>query len=135
MRKAEINVTPLIDILLVMLVIFIATVTLKQQAIESTLPAETQTPSASLPPEQIMIEVGADRHLSVNSQAIERSDLASFLRGVYDQRGDKTLYVAAAGSLPYGAVIDVMDTAKGAGVQRFGIVTEGMRRAAGVRPE
>jgi biopolymer transport protein TolR len=135
MRKAEINVTPLIDILLVMLVIFIATVTLKQQAIESTLPAETQTPSASLPPEQIMIEVGADRHLSVNSQAIERSDLASFLRGVYDQRGDKTLYVAAAGSLPYGAVIDVMDAAKGAGVQRFGIITEGMRRAGGVHPD
>jgi len=60
--------------------------------------------------------------------------LQPFLRDVYDKRADKTLYVSAAGSLPYGAVIDVMDAAKGAGVQRFGIITEGMRRAAGVRP-
>ena len=133
MRKAEINVTPLIDILLVMLVIFIATVTLKQQAIESHLPPPV-LPAAEPPPDQIMIEVSADRRLSVNSQAVTRPQLEPFLRGIYDQRGDKTLYVAGAGSLPYGAVIDVMDAAKGAGVQRFGIVTEGMRRAAGVRP-
>jgi biopolymer transport protein ExbD len=133
MRRAEINVTPLIDILLVMLVIFIATVTLKQQAIESHLPPPS-LPAAEPPPDQIMIEVSADRRLSVNSQAVTRTELETFLRGIYDQRGDKTLYVAGAGSLPYGAVIDVMDAAKGAGVQRFGIITEGMRRAAGVRP-
>jgi len=132
MTRAEINVTPLIDILLVMLVIFIATVTLKQQAIESHLPPPR--PAAEPPPDQIMIEVAADRRLSVNSQAVTRPELETFLRGIYEQRGDKTLYVAGAGSLPYGAVIDVMDAAKGAGVQRFGIITEGMRRTAGVRP-
>jgi biopolymer transport protein ExbD len=134
MRKAEINVTPLIDILLVMLVIFIATVTLKQQAIESHLPPPPG-PGRETPPGQIMIEVAADRRLSVNSQAVTRPHLETFLRGIYDQRADKTIYVAASGSLPYGAVIDVMDAAKGAGVQRFGIITEGMRRAAGVRPD
>ena len=134
MTRAEINVTPLIDILLVMLVIFIATVTLKQQAIESQLPPPPQRASEPSPG-QVMLEVAADRRLSVNSQAVTRPQLAAFLRGIYDQRVDKTLYVAGAGTLPYGAVIDVMDAAKGAGVQRFGIVTEGMRRAAGVRPD
>jgi len=134
MTRAEINVTPLIDILLVMLVIFIATVTLKQQAIESQLPPPPRSVSET-PPDQIMLEVGADRRLSVNSQAVTRPQLETFLRGIYDHRADKTLYIAGAGSLPYGAVIDVMDTAKGAGVQRFGMITEGMRRAAGVRPE
>jgi biopolymer transport protein ExbD len=82
-----------------------------------------------------MIEVAADRRLSVNSQAVTRPELETFLRGIYDQRGDKTLYVAASGSLSYGAVIDVMDAAKGAGVQRFGIVTTAMQRAAGVTPK
>ena len=129
MRKAEINVTPLIDILLVLLVIFIATVTLKQQAIESQLPQETRQHSAA-GDGQIMIEVAADRHLLVNSQAVVLPQLEPFLRGVYDKRSDKTLYVSAAGSLPYAAVIDVMDRARGAGVQRFGIITEGMRAAA-----
>ncbi len=134
MRTAEINVTPLIDILLVMLVIFIATVTLKQQAIESQLPPPSPRVSEA-PPGQIVIEVGADRRVSVNSQAVTRPQLETFLRGIYDQRADKTIYVSAAGSLPYGAVIDVMDTAKGAGVQRFGIVTAGMQRAAGMTPK
>jgi biopolymer transport protein ExbD len=134
MTRAEINVTPLIDILLVMLVIFIATVTLKQQAIESHLPPPPR-PATETPPGLIMIEVAADRRLSVNSQAVARPQLETFLRGIYDQRADKTLYVAGAGSLPYGAVIDVMDAAKGAGVQRFGIITAGMQRAAGVTPK
>src|SRR6185503_422974 len=114
MRKAEINVTPLIDILLVLLVIFIATVTLKQQAIESQLPRETRQ-SGEAPPDQIMIEVAANRGLLVNSQNVELPQLEPFLRGVYERRADKTLYVSAAGSLPYGAIIDVMDRAICAG--------------------
>jgi biopolymer transport protein TolR len=112
-------------------VIFIATVTVKQQAIESQVPPETQGPGEA-PPGRIMIEVAANRGLRVNSQNVEWRRLEPFLRDVYDTRADKTIYVSAAGSLPYGAVIDVMDRAKGAGVERFGMITDGMRKAAGV---
>jgi biopolymer transport protein ExbD len=126
--RPEINVTPLVDILLVMLVIFLAAVTLTQQAIESQLPeAARQIPGA--PPHQIMLEVSADRRLAVNSQVVTREQLEPFLRKVYSNRTDKTIYVAAAGSLPYGAIIDVMDAAKGAGAERMGVITEGMRKA------
>ena len=79
-----------------------------------------------------MIEYTGDRHLSINHQAVVLDDLEARLRGVYDQRADKTLFISAAGTLRYRDVIDVIDAAKGAGVERVGIVTDGMRRAAGV---
>ena len=60
------------------------------------------------------------------------ADLEMTLRGVFETRVDKTLFITAARTLRYGEVIDVIDAAKGAGVQRVGIVTEGMRRAAGL---
>jgi len=127
--RPEINVTPLIDILLVMLVIFLAAFTLTQQAIESQLPAEARRTSDS-PPPQIMLEVAADRTLAVNQQPVTLAQLTPFLRKVYSRRSDRTIYVAAAGSLPYGDIIDVMDAVKGAGVERMGVITEGMRRSA-----
>jgi biopolymer transport protein ExbD len=128
--RPEINVTPLVDILLVMLVIFLAAVTLTQQAIESQLPAEARR-MAEEKPDQIMLEVAADRGLAVNHHAVALPQLTPFLKEVYGKRSDKTIYVAASGSLPYGAIIDVMDAIKGAGVQRMGVVTEGMRRSTG----
>jgi biopolymer transport protein ExbD len=124
--RPDINVTPLIDILLVMLVIFLAAVTLTQQAIESQLPAARDI--AHDAPEQIMLEVSADRGLAVNHHAVTLPQLTPFLKEVYRTRTDKTIYVAAAGSLPYGAIVDVMDAVKGAGVDRMGVITDGMRR-------
>src|SRR6266576_2303383 len=125
--RPEINMTPLIDILLVMLVIFLAAVTLTQQAIESQIPKEALS-VAEAKPDQIVLELSADRKLAVNEQPVAPAQLESFLRTVYKQRSDKTIYVAAAGTLPYGAIIDVMDAAKGAGIQRVGVITEGMRK-------
>ena len=86
-----------------------------------------------MPNPQIMIEYSGDRRLSINQQEVNLQDLEARLRDVFDQRNDKTLFIAAAGTLRYGDVVDVIDAAKGAGVQRVGIVTEGMRRAAGVQ--
>ena len=57
--------------------------------------------------------------------------LQSELRSIFETRRDKTMFIAGAGSLTYGEIIDVIDAAKGAGVEKVGIVTEGMRRAAG----
>jgi biopolymer transport protein ExbD len=81
-----------------------------------------------------MLEYTATHQISINKQDVSIMQLESRLRNIFEQRTDKTMFIAAAGTLKYGEIIQVIDAAKGAGVEKIGIVTEGMRRAAGVSP-
>ncbi len=114
----EINVTPMIDVLLVLLIIFMMVIPMSRKAIDLQLPDPTpdNTPQGP-PPSQIVLEVLPGNTFKINSQPVTKSDLGRRLKEIYDPRPDKIIFVKGDPNVKYQDVIAAMDVARGSGVK------------------
>lgn len=120
---AEINVTPLVDVMLVLLVIFMVTAPMMQQGVQVNLPkadAKAMTP----PEETVMVTVDKNGRVFINKDEIPAADLRGRLNDMFASRAKKEVFLKADAGVPYGEVVKTMADIKGAGIERLGMVTE-----------
>ncbi len=121
--KSDINVTPLVDVMLVLLVIFMVVTPLLKQQVPIELPLAEHSREAQ-ETSQITLTAAADGTLLLNDQRVTDEGLRGALSDLFVARADKTIFLEADRSLPYSRVVDLMDVCRGVGVERIGVVTK-----------
>jgi len=124
-NMAEINIIPLVDVVLVLLLIFMLTAPMMYRGIDVNLPKAASKPTAV--EERLVLTVTKDSALYLNDRRVSSNSLEMELRRTFANRTDKTLYLKADAGLAYGAVVETMDRVRRAGIERLGMVTEPAR--------
>jgi biopolymer transport protein ExbD len=128
--KSDINVTPLVDVMLVLLIIMMIVAPLLQQGVAVTLPIATNTSEKPETQEQTVLAITADKRLFVNAVQVAEQDLPRRMEQVLEEKKEKIVIIKADVDVEYGAVMSAMDTLRAAGIEDMGLITETRRSAA-----
>ena len=130
--NSDINITPFIDVLLVLLVIFMITQPMLRKVLDIQMPVEEQQKNTK-PTPQIVLSIHADGSMDINTQPVTKPELVARLHEIFDVRPDKLIFIKADNSRKYQEVIELMDVGRGAGVKVFGLAP-GDALVAGATP-
>ncbi len=120
---SEINVTPFVDVMLVLLIIFMVTAPLLQYGVEVDLPESSREP-LEIPREQVVLSIAKDRTIYVDRYKTSLSELGQKLEAIYKVKQRKEIFLQADKSVPYGFVVQTMAVIRAAGIDQMGLITE-----------
>ena len=125
---ADINITPYIDILLVLLIIFMVITPVRQMDLDVKVPQTSEDAGkGEVDPNVIVVSISESAQIAINQEQTSIGNLGLKLQEIYSARANKNMFVSASAKLPYGDVVKVIDIAKGAGVGDIGLLTEEIR--------
>jgi biopolymer transport protein ExbD len=122
-QRATINMTPMIDILLVLIIIFMVITPTTSHGLKALVPQSETGPAAAAPSDDIVITVNGDRTVSINQETIALADLSSRLRRLYANHPGHPLFVRGGKALQFEQVAEVIDIARGVGLDRIALMT------------
>ena len=128
--KSEINVTPLVDVMLVLLIIMMIVAPLLQQGVAVTLPLATNSVEKPETQDQTVVTIAADKQVYVNAVQVQGGNLRRRIEEILETKTDKIVIIKADEDVEYGAVMDTMDELRASGIEDMGLITE-RRQAQG----
>jgi biopolymer transport protein TolR len=120
---ADINVTPLVDVVLVLLIIFMVTAPMLQMGIDVNLP-RVKSKSIDVTEEKLILTINSGKEIYINKNKTSITDLGAKLENIFANRIDREVFMRADKNVPYGFVVEVMSEVRKAGVDRLGMITE-----------
>ena len=129
--KSDINVTPLVDVMLVLLIIMMIVAPLLQQGVPVTLPLAANSSEKPETQDQTVVTIDRNKDVYLNAKPVASGQLEARIKEVLEDKSDKIVIIKADEEAPYSAVMDTMDELRHAGIEDMGLITETRRKLQG----